>query len=424
MQAANNVGVADGLFTVSIDFGAAAFNGDARWMEIAVRSPAGGGTFTTLTPRQSLTTAPYALYALSGPGSGGAWALSGNNINNTNTGNVGIGDTTPAATLTVGNGDKFQVAGAQGDVAFTDDQASITFAASDASNSPMMNLFASGTSNGDRMVLAHSPGFPTWGLEYEDNGDRFNFLNNGNSTLTVDLGNQRVGIGNAAPGAKLHVNGNIICGQDGISSQNGSRQVGVASSGTFNDLFSYQAPLTINHVSPTNVYLCMGGGNVGIGTMAPGAKLDVAGTTRTSVLEITGADLAEKFPTSDKVEPGMVVAIDPQNAGKLCLARGAYNPRVAGVVSGANNFSAGAVLGNLPGHEDAPPVALSGRVYVWCDTSGSAIEPGDLLTTSDIAGHAMKATDDSRTHGAVLGKAMTALSKGERGLVLVLVSLQ
>jgi hypothetical protein len=120
----------------------------------------------------------------------------------------------------------------------------------------------------------------------------------------------------------------------------------------------------------------------------------------------------------------MVVAIDPQNAGKLCLARGAYNPCVAGVVSGANNFSAGAVLGNLPGHEDAPPVALSGRVYVWCDTSGSAIEPGDLLTTSDIAGHAMKATDDSRTHGAVLGKAMTALSKGERGLVLVLVSLQ
>lgn len=148
------------------------------------------------------------------------------------------------------------------------------------------------------------------------------------------------------------------------------------------------------------------------------------GATVVKVLEITGADLAEKFSTSDKVEPGMVVAIAPANAGQLCLARGAYNRAVAGVVSGANNFSAGAVLGNLPGHEDAPAIALSGRVYVWCDASTGAIEPGDLLTSSDTPGCAMKAADASRMTGAVIGKAMTALARGERGLVLLLVSLQ
>ena len=71
----------------------------------------------------------------------------------------------------------------------------------------------------------------------------------------------------------------------------------------------------------------------------------------------------------------------------------------------------------------ACPVALSGRVYVWADASYGAIEPGDMLTTSTIPGHAMKATDSDRSHGAVIGKAMSSLEKG-RGLVLVLVSLQ
>jgi hypothetical protein len=68
------------------------------------------------------------------------------------------------------------------------------------------------------------------------------------------------------------------------------------------------------------------------------------------------------------------------------------------------------------------PVALSGRVYCWCDASGGAIEPGDLLTSSGIPGHAMKATDFRQAQGAILGKAMSSLSAG-RALVLVLVNL-
>ena len=55
--------VASGLFSTPLDFGAAAFNGDARWLEIAVQAPGGGG-YTPLSPRQPLTPTPYALYAL------------------------------------------------------------------------------------------------------------------------------------------------------------------------------------------------------------------------------------------------------------------------------------------------------------------------------------------------------------------------
>jgi hypothetical protein len=52
--------VTGGLFSVQLDFGANAFNGHARWLEIAVK-PSAGGSFTTLAPRQPLTVTPYAL---------------------------------------------------------------------------------------------------------------------------------------------------------------------------------------------------------------------------------------------------------------------------------------------------------------------------------------------------------------------------
>lgn len=68
-------------------------------------------------------------------------------------------------------------------------------------------------------------------------------------------------------------------------------------------------------------------------------------------------------------------------------------------------------------------VALSGRVYALVDATQAPVEPGDLLTTSDTPGHAMKASDPAKAQGAILGKAMGRLKEG-CGLVLVLVSLQ
>lgn len=56
------VAVTNGLFTVLLDFGNGVFTGDARWLEIGVRTN-GGGVYTTLSPRQPLTPSPYALFA-------------------------------------------------------------------------------------------------------------------------------------------------------------------------------------------------------------------------------------------------------------------------------------------------------------------------------------------------------------------------
>lgn len=58
--AVNGVAVANGLFTVALDFGAKAFPGLDRWLEVAVQGPGDAG-FTILAPRQKLTATPYAL---------------------------------------------------------------------------------------------------------------------------------------------------------------------------------------------------------------------------------------------------------------------------------------------------------------------------------------------------------------------------
>jgi hypothetical protein len=59
-----DVAVTNGLFTALLDFGAAVFNGEARWLEIAVRPGASSDSFTILAPRQEVTATPYALNAL------------------------------------------------------------------------------------------------------------------------------------------------------------------------------------------------------------------------------------------------------------------------------------------------------------------------------------------------------------------------
>jgi hypothetical protein len=62
--ARGEVVVPNGLLTVELAFGASAFNGEARWLEIGMRTSGGSGDFTTLRPRQPVTATPYALHAV------------------------------------------------------------------------------------------------------------------------------------------------------------------------------------------------------------------------------------------------------------------------------------------------------------------------------------------------------------------------
>lgn len=106
-HAISNVQVANGLFTVQVNtgnqFGASAFNGQARWLEVAVRSPAGSGAFATLTPRQAVSATPYAIKAIS-PDGHSLDAADGDPTDVvfvSNTGTVGVNSLNPAATMHV-----------------------------------------------------------------------------------------------------------------------------------------------------------------------------------------------------------------------------------------------------------------------------------------------------------------------------------
>jgi hypothetical protein len=149
------------------------------------------------------------------------------------------------------------------------------------------------------------------------------------------------------------------------------------------------------------------------------------GRVKTQILEITGgSDLSEQFDVNGGAEPGTVVSIDAANPGQLVVSSRAYDRTVAGIVSGAGGVETGMIMGQKGSIADGQhAIALTGRVYVKADASHGAIQPGDLLTTSERPGFAMRVDDHARATGAVLGKAMTALKSGE-GLVLVLVGLQ
>lgn len=140
---------------------------------------------------------------------------------------------------------------------------------------------------------------------------------------------------------------------------------------------------------------------------------------------LQNGDCAEEFALveAEEAEPGTVVVI--ADIDRLRVSDQAYDRRVAGIVSGARDTKPGILLGRgtaRPGTMRVP-LALVGRVNCKVDASSEPIEIGDLLTTSPIPGHAMKAVDPSRAVGAIIGKALAPLREGT-GMIPILAALQ
>jgi hypothetical protein len=152
------------------------------------------------------------------------------------------------------------------------------------------------------------------------------------------------------------------------------------------------------------------------------ATIHLGGSAGDIILQ--NADVAEDFDVQDPeaLEPGTVVVIGDDAA--LRASTQSYDRRVAGVVAGnAGSPRPGIILGRYASSQPRLPVALAGRVACRVDATASPIVVGDLLTTSATPGHAMKADDPARGHGAIIGKALRSQPRGT-GTIPILVTLQ
>jgi hypothetical protein len=258
----------------------------------------------------------------------------------------------------------------------------------------------------------------------------------GSSNVFPSAGN--VGIGTTAPDDKLQVTGIVHASQVGFRFPDGTLQT-TAAAMTFpfaaiaekpGYAFSIKNADAAGHgarfeaTSPTSTALYAKGGANGLAAELQGKVILRSWESGEPIMELgEGLDFAEGFAVTENIQvaSGCVMIINPQDPGRLTKSGQAYDKRVAGVLAGANGLGSGVRLGGVR-FEYA--MAVAGRVYCDVEALEHAVEPGDLLTTSSVSGYAMKAADTHRAAGAILGKAMERVCKGEKKQILVLVSLQ
>jgi hypothetical protein len=373
------------------------------------------------------------------------------NINSTNTGNVGVGTTTPPYTLTVV---KDQV----GTTAFgvfnrTDGVGAIaamgtgrTLDWSDKYLTFGVTAPSFGVPGLNDVGILHSKGVP---LKFgsESAHDILFFTNGYNNTRMTITGAGNVGIGTTTPGI---LNGANFTGYIPLQIQGqgtNPASIAVDSASPFSGLVINDTSQPVDNRMWSISQAAGGGkltfrtyadagtaasdrvvidrsGKVGIGTTAPTTALHVVGdVTVTGNISAKYQDVAEWVPTTQKLAAGTVVVLDTGRDNHVLASHGAYDTRVAGVISAQPGLALG------EGGEGKVLVATTGRVKVKVDASRGAIKIGDLIVTSDVAGLAMLSRPVSvagvemHRPGTIIGKALESLANGT-GEILVLLSLQ
>jgi hypothetical protein len=279
---------------------------------------------------------------------------------------------------------------------------------------------------------------PSGDVQFGANGARGQItVHNGEGVATILIGGgeARIELGASGKGGSVHVKNDE--GQETIK-LTGNANMLVGGGGANGDIFLFRddgdssdtATATI-HADGQGANLFLGGQGAHGGIwLFPGdgnrtdtdtASIHLAGSSGDIILQ--NADVAEDFDVREPeaIEPGMVVVIGDDSM--LRISSQSYDKRVAGVISGNGSPRPGIILGRHASSQSRLPVALIGRVHCRVDATTAPIMIGDLLTTSATPGHAMKADDYARAHGAIIGKALQCQPEGT-GTIPILVALQ
>lgn len=129
----------------------------------------------------------------------------------------------------------------------------------------------------------------------------------------------------------------------------------------------------------------------------PRAAPSVTTIVERTAHELPAVERLDRVRVSESVAPGDVLTIDLEHPGRMRLAASIADPGVIGVVA-------------EPAIDGEAPIRVTGIVELKVDAGFGAIRPGDLLTSSPTAGHAMRATE--ALPGTILGKALGSLDAG------------
>ncbi len=444
-QTIANVTLTDGLFTVELnsggEFGADPFDGSARWLQIAVRSPAGSGAFTTLCPRQPLAAAPYALFSTK------PWQTDGTDISYA-AGNVGIGTASPAAMLDV-TGDiqgggrvalgNDAILGQDGPYAhifdishsITDFSADADWEALDSTITfdPTVDL----TGANSRYLYSHDfqsriPGGnarnfeflagPFHGASHEGSGT-VNLLGGSllgaqthSGTTLWQIGAKAVSLGGFGPAV---INKNVALevtaghwGVGGSITDNFGIYIDApyADSPLSNHYGLYLEDQDFGSLDSYAIYsaggTCYFAGDVGIGTANPAAKLDVNGTSRMTGFEMPTGAAAGKVLQSDSNGVGTW-----QN-DRLTLPFAGSASSTAAVLDITNTNASGTSYAIR---------ALSNGYGIYGETTGSAAGVRGLAADTGGTNYGVLGTSASDTGRGVFGHASstTGNNYGVRG---------